>query len=137
MSGKLSDDELISLARKVLDIEARAVSSIAGRLGDDFARACRLLHATPGRVVVTGMGKSGLVGRKISATLASTGTPSLFLHAAEASHVDKAGVLQRVTVGARGIDKRVFEGERADRRFQASAHEAASKMSEAWNTGPS
>ena len=88
MTGKLSDDELISLARKVLDIESRAVSSLAGRLGEDFANACRLCHATPGRVVVTGMGKSGHVSSKIAATLASTGTPAFFMHPAEASHGD-------------------------------------------------
>ncbi len=88
MAGKLSDDELISLARKVLDIESRAVSSLAGRLGGDFAKACRLCHATPGRVVVTGMGKSGHVSSKIAATLASTGTPAFFMHPAEASHGD-------------------------------------------------
>ena len=88
MAGNLSDDELVSLARKVLDIESRAVSSLAGRLGEDFAKACRLCHATPGRVVVTGMGKSGHVSSKIAATLASTGTPAFFMHPAEASHGD-------------------------------------------------
>ena len=88
MAGKLSDDELVSLARKVLDIESRAVSSLAERLGEDFVNACHLCHATPGRVVVTGMGKSGHVSSKIAATLASTGTPAFFMHPAEASHGD-------------------------------------------------
>ncbi len=88
MAGKLADDELVTLARKVLDIESRAVSSLADRLGADFARACRICHATRGRVVVTGMGKSGHVSSKIAATLASTGTPAFFMHPAEASHGD-------------------------------------------------
>jgi arabinose-5-phosphate isomerase len=77
-----------SLARRVLDIEARAVAGLAPRIGDAFARACDLVLACKGRVVVTGMGKSGHVGGKIAATLASTGTPSFFVHPGEASHGD-------------------------------------------------
>ena len=88
MAGNLSDEELVSLARNVLDIEARAVSSLGNRLGDEFAAACRICHATRGRVVVSGMGKSGHVSSKIAATLASTGTPAFFMHPAEASHGD-------------------------------------------------
>lgn len=77
-----------SLARRVLDIEARAVAGLAPRIGDAFARACELVLACTGRVVVTGMGKSGHVGGKIAATLASTGTPAFFVHPGEASHGD-------------------------------------------------
>lgn len=68
--------------------EAEAVQSLAGQLTDDFEKAVRAILATHGKVIVTGMGKSGLVGRKIAATLASTGTPSFFLHPEEAYHGD-------------------------------------------------
>lgn len=82
------------LATDVLRIEAQAVLSLESRLGDEFVEACRLLLATEGRVVVCGVGKSGHIGHKIAATLASTGTPSFFLHAAEAMHGD-LGMLRR------------------------------------------
>ena len=88
MSENLNNDELITLAREVLEIEARAVDSLCARLDDTFAAACRLIDDTPGRVVVTGMGKSGHISSKIAATLASTGTPAFFMHPAEASHGD-------------------------------------------------
>jgi len=80
--------DLLALAARVLDIEARAVSSLIDRLDGAFADACRLCLETEGRVVVTGMGKSGHIGGKIAATLASTGTPAFFVHPAEASHGD-------------------------------------------------
>ena len=88
MADTLTNDELLELASEVLDIESRAVDSLKGRLNDDFVAACRLCMETPGRVVVTGMGKSGHVSNKIAATLASTGTPAFFMHPAEASHGD-------------------------------------------------
>jgi arabinose-5-phosphate isomerase len=81
-------------ARRVLQIEAQAIQDVLARLDDTFDRATDLLFGCKGRVVVTGMGKSGLIGRKISATLSSTGTPSFFLHAAEALHGD-LGMLAR------------------------------------------
>jgi len=84
----LSNEELLALARETLEIESRAVDQISSRLSNDFAAACRLCMATPGRVVVTGMGKSGHISSKIAATLASTGTPAFFMHPAEASHGD-------------------------------------------------
>jgi arabinose-5-phosphate isomerase len=84
----LTKDELLALAANVLDIEARAVDALKARLNDEFVAACELCMATPGRVVVTGMGKSGHVSNKIAATLASTGTPAFFMHPAEASHGD-------------------------------------------------
>jgi arabinose-5-phosphate isomerase len=82
----------LATAKRVLQIEADAIAGLIDRLDERFERAVELLFACKGRVVVTGLGKSGLIGRKISATLASTGTPSLFLHAAEALHGD-LGVL--------------------------------------------
>lgn len=77
-----------AFARKVLEMEARAISNVAHLLADDFDRAVDLLLTCSGRVVVTGIGKAGLIGNKLSATLASTGTPSFFLHPSEASHGD-------------------------------------------------
>ncbi len=88
MADKLTKDELLALAADVLDIESRAVDSLKLRLNDDFVAACELCMRTPGRVVVTGMGKSGHISNKIAATLASTGTPAFFMHPAEASHGD-------------------------------------------------
>jgi len=78
----------LDIARKVIRTEAEALSLLADGLGDPFAEAVQLILDTPGRVIVCGMGKSGHVARKIAATLASTGTPSHFVHPAEASHGD-------------------------------------------------
>ena len=80
-------------ARRVLEIEAAAIRSLADGLDDGFDTAVALLHGTSGRVVVTGIGKSGIVGQKIAATLASTGTPAFFLHPAEAIHGDLGMIL--------------------------------------------
>ena len=88
MPDTLTKDELLALAANVLDIEARAVDALKSRLNEDFVTACQLCMDTPGRIVVTGMGKSGHVSNKIAATLASTGTPAFFMHPAEASHGD-------------------------------------------------
>ena len=84
----------LDTARRVLKIEAQAIEDVLARLDASFEKAVELLFRCKGRVVVTGMGKSGLIGRKISATLSSTGTPSIFLHAAEALHGD-LGMLTR------------------------------------------
>jgi arabinose-5-phosphate isomerase len=78
----------LSLARNVLHIEAEAVQALADRLDEQFHRAVQLIMACKGRVVVTGMGKSGHIAGKIAATLASTGTPAFFVHPGEASHGD-------------------------------------------------
>jgi arabinose-5-phosphate isomerase len=83
-----SPKDLVAIATRVLDIEARAVNELVSRLDDSFVAACKICLETQGRVVVTGMGKSGHIGGKIAATLASTGTPSFFMHPAEASHGD-------------------------------------------------
>jgi arabinose-5-phosphate isomerase len=85
---------LLRRAKDVLEIEARGITSIIDRLDDNFARAIELLHGCRGKVVVTGIGKSGLIGRKISATLASTGTPSFFLHSGDAVHGDIGMVMK-------------------------------------------
>lgn len=77
-----------AVARWVLTIEAAAISGLLGQLDESFDRAVDLIRGTAGRVVCTGMGKSGLILRKVAATLASTGTPALFLHPAEATHGD-------------------------------------------------
>jgi arabinose-5-phosphate isomerase len=79
---------ILDSARKVLQIEADSVREQIGNLGPEFEAAVVALHSCQGRVVVTGMGKSGIVGQKIAATLASTGTPAFFLHPAEAIHGD-------------------------------------------------
>jgi arabinose-5-phosphate isomerase len=78
----------IKRAREVLDIEASAIRALKSRIGEGFKRALELILKSKGRVVVSGMGKTGIIAQKFSATLASTGTPSLFLHLAEASHGD-------------------------------------------------
>lgn len=78
----------LALAREVLQIEAQAVAALADRIDGDFSHAVDLLLACTGRVVVSGVGKSGHIAHKIAATLASTGTPSMFVHAAEAAHGD-------------------------------------------------
>ncbi len=78
----------LETARKVLEIEARALAELVERLDQSFLQAVEFLAACCGRVVVTGMGKSGIIGQKISATFSSTGTPSFFLHPAEALHGD-------------------------------------------------
>ena len=87
----------IAAARRVLRIEADAIAELIERLDEQFERTVEIIFGCRGRVVVTGLGKSGLIGRKISATLASTGTPSVFLHAAEALHGD-LGILMREDV---------------------------------------
>ena len=78
--------------------QALAISEVGKRIGNDFGQAVGLMYATPGHVIVSGMGKSGLVGRKIAATLASTGTPSFFLHPAEAFHGDLGMITERDTI---------------------------------------
>ncbi|MCI5851575.1 MAG: KpsF/GutQ family sugar-phosphate isomerase [Sutterellaceae bacterium] len=88
MNERNQEKGILTLAREVLRIESEAVGALSGRIGDDFVRAVQALLACKGRVVVTGIGKSGHIARKIAATMASTGTPAFFVHAAEASHGD-------------------------------------------------
>ena len=80
--------EILDAARKVIQIEAEAVATLAARLDENFANAVEMILACSGRVIVTGMGKSGLICQKMSATMASTGTPTIFLHPAEGVHGD-------------------------------------------------
>lgn len=87
-------DPILAGGKRVLDIEARALAMLSARLDQRFADAVDLLHRCEGKVVVSGMGKSGLIGQKIAATLASTGTPAFFLHPAEGIHGD-LGMLAR------------------------------------------
>ena len=91
------DAQLLAYGRRALEIEAQAVATLAPRLDSGFAAACRICLGCDGRVVVTGMGKSGHIARKIAATFASTGTPSFFLHPAEAGHGD-LGMITRTDV---------------------------------------
>ena len=77
-----------SSALRTIDMEATAVAALRDKIDDHFRRACELMLACQGRVVVTGMGKSGHIGRKLAATLASTGPPAMYVHPGEASHGD-------------------------------------------------
>ena len=85
---------MLSRAKKVLKIEAEAILALVDKVDGAFEAACNIILACKGRVVVTGMGKSGLIGKKIAATLASTGTPALFLHPAEGIHGDLGMVMR-------------------------------------------
>ena len=90
----MTSSEVLKRAADVLRIEADGITSIVGRLDENFVRAVEVLAHCSGKVVVTGMGKSGLICRKISATLASTGTPSFFLHSADALHGDVGMIMK-------------------------------------------
>jgi arabinose-5-phosphate isomerase len=94
MNPDYTDEDLVDLGRQALTIEIDGLRAQLPRLGTDFARACRICLNCRGRIVVTGMGKSGHIGGKIAATLASTGTPSFFVHPGEASHGD-VGMITR------------------------------------------
>jgi len=96
-SAPEQDRALVAEARRVLRLEARAVSDLEDRLGPEFVRACRLIHRAEGRVIVSGIGKSGHVARKLAATLTSTGTPAIFLHPVEGLHGDM-GIVGREDV---------------------------------------
>ncbi len=85
---KLHDDTLRELGLAVIQVEAQAIADLATRIDANFVAACKTLFACTGRIVVTGVGKSGHIGGKIAATLASTGTPAFFVHSGEASHGD-------------------------------------------------
>ena len=84
----MTKKEIIEIGKRVLELEAKAVEALVPRLDENFADAVELLARTRSRVIITGMGKSGLVGRKIASTLASCGTPALYIHPAEAGHGD-------------------------------------------------
>ncbi|MEY4608425.1 MAG: hypothetical protein RL625_642 [Gemmatimonadota bacterium] len=84
----MKPEQMITRGRQVLELERDVIAAAADRLGESFGRAVQLLHACTGRVIVSGVGKSGLIGRKIAATLTSTGTPATFLHPTESVHGD-------------------------------------------------
>ena len=111
----------LETARRVLQIEAQAIEDVLARLNASFEKAVDVLFACKGRVVVSGMGKSGLIGRKISATFSSTGTPSFFLHPAEALHGD-LGMLARgdamLTVSYGGETQEIIQLLEALRRLE-------------------
>lgn len=86
--GSLHKDEILEIAKEVLKIEAQGILGLTKKIGPSFEEAVRTILSSNGRVILTGMGKSGLIARKIAATLTSTGTPSVFLHPAEAIHGD-------------------------------------------------
>ena len=88
-------EQAIRLAQETFDIEAAAILGLKRRVGASFARVVQMMLDVRGRIVVMGMGKSGHVGRKIAATLSSTGTPAMFVHPAEASHGD-LGMIKKV-----------------------------------------
>ncbi len=94
----INADTIVRSARTVIATEAAAIRALEPRIGPEFVEACRLILGCAGRVVVTGMGKSGHVARKIAATLASTGTPAFFVHPGEASHGDLGMILPQDVV---------------------------------------
>jgi arabinose-5-phosphate isomerase len=94
---KIHDHKLRELALAVIQVEHRAIAALVDQINDDFVAACKLMFNCTGRVVVTGMGKSGHIAGKIAATLASTGTPAFFVHPGEASHGD-LGMITRQDV---------------------------------------
>lgn len=112
MTAGDGDGEILARGREVLRVEGESVLSLVERLDDDFVSAVRKILATAGRVVVSGVGKSGVVARKIASTLASTGTPALFLHPVEGAHGD-LGLLVRgdllVAVSKSGETKELAE----------------------------
>jgi arabinose-5-phosphate isomerase len=93
-AASVADDATIAAGRRVLKLEANALGALADSLGDSFRHAIELISKAEGRVIVTGMGKNGHVGRKIAATMASTGTPAFFVHPAEASHGDMGMIIR-------------------------------------------
>ena len=97
MGSIMSVKSINDLAKDVLKIEADSILKLIDRIGDNFDKAIELLYSCKGRVIITGMGKSGLIGKKIAATLSSTGTPSYFLHPAESTHGD-SGIITREDV---------------------------------------
>src|ERR1700723_3818813 len=98
MNSDYTDEGLVELGRQALTVEIDGLRPQLPRLGSDFARACRICLNCRGRIVVTGMGKSGHIGGKIAATLASTGTPAFFVHPGEASHGDVGMITRDDTV---------------------------------------
>lgn len=93
-------DILINSARRTIEVEHRAIGELSQRIGSAFVQACEILMACEGRIIVTGMGKSGHIARKIAATLSSTGSPAIFVHPGEASHGDLGMITEKDVVVA-------------------------------------
>lgn len=108
----MTDEQIITNGKKVIQIESDAVSNLMNSINDDFVKAVRMIFNSPGRVVFTGMGKSGIIARKIVATLSSTGTPSIYLHPTDALHGD-LGVVRKddviVIVSKSGNTEELFD----------------------------
>src|SRR5690348_10125689 len=106
-----NEPDLASRGRRVLELEAAAIGALAARLGDSFTSAVRLLAGAKGRVIVSGVGKSGLIARKIAATFTSTGTPASFLHPVDSLHGD-LGIVDRrdvaVLLSKSGVSDELF-----------------------------
>lgn len=94
----MQNEKIILLARSLFDTEAQAILNLKNHIGDEFIKACELLLACEGRIIVTGIGKSGHVGNKIAATFASTGSPAFFMHPTEASHGDIGSITKKDVV---------------------------------------
>lgn len=108
----MEKDEILKTGIEVLNIEAKAVESLAHSLDESFTQAVKLIYDSNARVIVTGMGKSGLVGRKIAATLSSCGTPSIFIHPAEAGHGDLGMILKNdilITISYSGETREIVD----------------------------
>lgn len=95
MEQKMSNIDFQQVGKEVLHIESEGLKNLEQYINDDFTHACQRIFACQGKVVVMGMGKSGHIGRKIAATLASTGTPSFFVHPGEASHGDSGMITHK------------------------------------------
>ena len=125
-------DDVLSIAKRVLKTEADAVFALIDKLNGHFEKAIEIMYNAKGRVVVTGMGKSGLIGKKIAATLASTGTPAFFLHPAEAIHGDVVLIrLHAAASSSRAKATRLHESQtvRAAPSWRATALMAVSSTS--------
>jgi len=94
----VNNKNILNIAKEVLEIEAESIKSLIDKLDDSFVQAIEILYKCKGRVIITGMGKSGHIGRKIAATFSSTGTPSYFLHPAESTHGDSGVITREDTV---------------------------------------
>ncbi|MBN2246891.1 MAG: KpsF/GutQ family sugar-phosphate isomerase [Candidatus Aminicenantes bacterium] len=108
----MKNSNIIEIGKEVLNIEAEALRSLASQIDDNFAKAVDLLASTKSRVIITGMGKSGLIGRKIAATLSSCGTPSVFIHTADAGHGDLGMIVEgdvMVIISYSGNTKEVID----------------------------
>ena len=97
-SREIQDRALLKTAKRVLKVESDAVASLARRLGADFSKTVHALSDGEGRLIITGMGKSGLIGQKIAATMSSVGLPTIYMHAAEAIHGDLGLISQNDTI---------------------------------------